>query len=348
MPPLGVAFGYIDCTAWYPEWELEQESSAKPSEFPASMVRSCDGARPTAALLVTTTLPLTSSILVARSVVELRASVAALRATGREIAFVPTMGALHAGHLSLIATAAASGSAVVLSIFVNPTQFGPTEDLAAYPRSEERDLDLAAEAGAELAFCPDAPTMYPAGATSAVRVTGPSDGFEGLIRPHHFGGVATVVCALLNMVRPDRLILGQKDAQQVAVVRRMIRDLAFDDVELVVAPTVREPDGLAMSSRNSYLDIDERRAALALSRALAAGCALVSRGERDARVIEAAAWSEMNAQPGCEPDYAALVDPDGFTSRERLDAPSTLCVAARIGSTRLIDNAVLIPTQTAS
>ena len=293
---------------------------------------------------MTTTLPLTASLSVARSVVDLRAGVAEFRAAGRQIAFVPTMGALHAGHLSLIASAAANGSAVVLSIFVNPTQFGPTEDLAAYPRSEERDLELAAVAGAELAFCPDALTMYPPGATTSVSVSGPSDGLEGAIRPHHFGGVATVVCALLNMVRPDRLILGQKDAQQVAVVRQMMRDLAFDDVELVVAPTVREPDGLAMSSRNAYLGPDDRRAALALSRALAASAALVSRGEREARVIEAAALGEMTAQSGCEPDYAALVDAETFLPREVLDRPSTLCVAARVGPARLIDNAVLIPT----
>jgi pantoate--beta-alanine ligase len=262
---------------------------------------------------------------------------------GRRVAFVPTMGSLHAGHLSLIEQAVASDFAVVLSVFVNPTQFGPTEDLAAYPRSEDRDLTLAASVGAELAFCPDVEAMYPGGASTTVSLTGPSEGLEGAIRPHHFAGVATVVCTLLNMVRPDRLILGQKDAQQVAVVRRMMRDLAFDDVELLIAPTVREPDGLAMSSRNAYLGHEDRRAALALSRALAAGGALVAQGERDARVIEAAAFAEMASQAGCEPDYAALVDPESFQPVLTLDVPSTLCVAARVGPARLIDNAVLLP-----
>jgi pantoate--beta-alanine ligase len=276
---------------------------------------------------------------VIRCLPDLRAAVAALRAAGRGIAFVPTMGALHEGHLTLVRAAARDGDAPVVSIFVNPAQFGPGEDLQRYPRQEERDVALAESAGAALVFCPPVDEVYPPGFATTVTVGGPAEGLEGARRPGHFAGVATVVARLLLMVRPDRLLLGRKDAQQVAVVRRMMRDLAIDDVVLEVVPTVREPDGVAMSSRNAYLGPDDRRAARALSRGLAAAEALAAGGERDGALLQEAAAAVMRAEPGVEPDYAALVDPETFAPVALLEGTALLCVAARVGPARLIDNA---------
>ncbi len=284
-----------------------------------------------------------TAITVARSTASLRDELHQLRAEGAKVAFVPTMGALHEGHLSLVRRAAAQGYVVCVSIFVNPTQFAPSEDLASYPRHEEHDLGLAADAGACVAFCPAADEVYPDGFATTVSVDGPSRGLEGAIRPHHFAGVATVVAKLLSMVRPDRVVFGQKDAQQVAVIRRMMRDLHLDDIELVVGPTVREPDGLAMSSRNGYLSPEDRRAGTALVGALRAAQTLVRQGERQARAIERAAAAVLEAEPRCATDYTALVDTDRFEPIECLDAPATLCVAGRFGSTRLIDNMILDP-----
>jgi len=279
---------------------------------------------------------------VARSVPELRAALAPWRAAGRRIALVPTMGALHEGHLSLVRLAGADGAAVVVSIFVNPTQFGPGEDLAAYPRNEARDLALAAGAGAELVFAPDVRAMYPDGFATDVRVEGPARVLEGAARPGHFAGVATVVAKLLLAVRPDRAVFGQKDAQQLAVIRRLVRDLHLDEVELVAGPIVREPDGLALSSRNAYLGPEDRAAATVLRRALAAAEELVDEGETDPGRLEAAALAVLRAEYRCEPEYAALVDPDTFDRPERLDGrPALLCVAARLGPARLIDNVAL-------
>lgn len=286
---------------------------------------------------------------VARTVDAIRTLVDDLRARGRRIAFVPTMGALHEGHLSLIRQAAAGGHAVVVSIFVNPTQFGPTEDLAAYPRDEARDLELAAGAGADLAFVPGVAEVYPDGFATTITVDGPSRPLEGEIRPHHFAGVATVVAKLLLMVRPDRLLLGQKDAQQVAVVRGMMRDLHLDHIELVVAPIVREDDGLAMSSRNAYLDADDRRHATALVRGLRAAAALAAAGETSGPRLEQAALDVMAAEDGVEPQYAALVHPHTFDRLHTLADPATLCVAAQVGPARLIDNLILhVPAETAA
>lgn len=282
-----------------------------------------------------------AAIHVARSVSAVRAAIGELRESGVGIAFVPTMGALHEGHLSLMRGAADDGYAVVMSIFVNPTQFGPTEDLAAYPRNEERDLEMATEAGAVLAFVPHADEVYPEGFGTTITVDGPTRTLEGEIRPHHFAGVATVVAKLLLMVQPDRLVLGQKDAQQVAVVRRMMRDLHLDHIDLVVGPTVREPDGLAMSSRNAYLDADDRRRALALITGLRGAAALAADGETDGSALEAAALDAMQAEPGVEPHYAALVDPDTFDRLPVLTHRAVLCVAAQVGPARLIDNLVL-------
>lgn len=278
---------------------------------------------------------------VVRTVPELRAAVAALRGTGRGIAFVPTMGALHEGHLALMRAAAADGHAVIVSIFVNPTQFAPTEDLSRYPRDEAGDIAAATAAGAELFFCPTPDVVYPDGFCTTITVDGPSQGLEGARRPTHFAGVATVVAKLLWMVRPDRVVFGQKDAQQVAVVRRLMRDLHLDDIEMVVHPIVREADGLAMSSRNVYLTPGQRTAALSLSRGLRVAEALATAGERDAAVLTGAALDAMRAADGVEPEYAALVDPDTFQPVPQLAGTAVLAVAARLGATRLLDNALL-------
>jgi pantoate--beta-alanine ligase len=281
---------------------------------------------------------------VARTVAELREAVGRERAAGRRIAVVPTMGAFHEGHLSLMRLARRDGHAVVVTLFVNPTQFAPGEDLSRYPRDEARDLGLAAGEGVDLVFAPPPEEIYPPGFATAIAVDGPALGLEGAARPEHFGGVATVVAKLLLAVRPDRAVFGRKDAQQVAVVRRMMRDLHLDDVELVVGETVREPDGLAMSSRNAYLGPDDRRAATALHRGLLAAQALVAEGEHDPARVEAAARAVIDAEPRCDLEYAALVHPDTFEPLTHLDGPALLAVAARVGPARLIDNLPLTIT----
>jgi pantoate--beta-alanine ligase len=253
------------------------------------------------------------------------------------------MGALHDGHLALVRSSAARGEHVVVSVFVNPTQFGPHEDLDRYPRQEASDVALARAAGAGAVFAPAAAQVYPEGFATTIQVEGPARGLEGAVRPTHFAGVATVVAKLVLMVQPDRLILGQKDAQQVAVVRQMLRDLNLDEVDLVVHPIVREDDGLAMSSRNRYLSPAERQAARALPASLAAAQREIDAGATDADLIAAAARRVLDGARGVEPDYAAVVDPDSFSPLTRLDGPAVLCVAARVGPTRLLDNAVLIP-----
>jgi pantoate--beta-alanine ligase len=276
-----------------------------------------------------------------RTVAELRRAVGELRAEGRAVALVPTMGAFHEGHLSLMRRAGADGHAVVVSLFVNPTQFGRGEDLAAYPRDEARDLALARGAGVALVWTPAVEDVYPPGFCTAIEVAGPSRGLEGAARPDHFGGVATVVAKLLLAVRPDRAVFGAKDAQQVAVVRRLMRDLHLDDIDLVVAPVVREPDGLAMSSRNAYLTAPERAAALALSRALHRLSALAGAGETDTARLCREALDVMRAEPLCEPEYAAVVDPGTFDHLPVLDRTAVVCVAARVGRARLIDTITL-------
>lgn len=281
---------------------------------------------------------------VVRTVDALRREVAALRAAGRCIAVVPTMGAFHEGHLGLMRLAGADGHAVVVTLFVNPTQFAPTEDLSRYPRDEARDLRLAAEVGVDLIFAPDPSEMYPPGFGTAITVSGPSEGLESGSRPSHFGGVATVVAKLLLAVRPDRAVFGQKDAQQVAVVRRLMADLHLDDIELVVGPIAREHDGLAMSSRNVYLDADDRAAALALSRALRAADALAAEGERRAARIEAAAEAVIGAEPRCALEYATVVDPLTFQPLSTIEGDALLVIAARVGPVRLIDNCPLPTT----
>ena len=270
----------------------------------------------------------------------MRDACAALRAERGSLAFVPTMGFLHAGHLHLVRVARERAGAAAMSIFVNPLQFGPAEDFTRYPRDEARDRALAEGAGVDLLWMPAQGTMYPE--RPLVRVDpGPlAAGFEGAVRPGHFAGVLTVVLKLLEVVRPDVAVFGRKDVQQATLVRRMVTD--FDlPVAIVVAPTVREPDGLALSSRNVYLDAAARRRAVALSRALAAGVARFRAGERDAAALAAAARAALDAEPEVAVDYLACIDPATFTAASRADERSVLAVAAHVGGTRLIDNVVL-------
>ncbi|HEY6694113.1 MAG TPA: pantoate--beta-alanine ligase, partial [Solirubrobacteraceae bacterium] len=273
-----------------------------------------------------------------RTVADVRAHVAAVRAAGRSVGLVPTMGAFHGGHHALMRAARAQCDEVVVWLFVNPTQFEEASDLAAYPRDEARDAAEAAELGMDVLFAPSIEEVYPPGFATTVRVEGISDVLEGAERgPGHFAGVCTVVTKMLNMVAPDVAFFGQKDAQQIAVLRRMVRDLDMP-VRLAVIPTVREPDGLALSSRNTRLDAGERRRAVALSRGLRAAEAAVAAGERDAAAIAAAARAAMDA---VEPEYLALVDPDSFQPVQNVNGRVLVAVAARIGATRLIDNAII-------
>jgi len=277
-----------------------------------------------------------------RTVAELRAALGDARRGGRSIGLVPTMGALHAGHESLIRRARAEHDVVVVSLFVNPTQFDDGGDLAAYPREEGRDAALAAEAGADLLFAPAAAEVYPPGFSTAVSVGGLSEPLEGAVRgPGHFAGVATVVLKLLNMVQPTCAYFGQKDAQQALLVRRLVRDLDVP-VSIEVCPTVREPDGLAMSSRNARLGAEERARAVALHRALGAAESSVSAGERDASSILRRARAAMRAH-AVEPEYLTLVHADTLAPLDRIDGEALLAVAARVGQTRLIDNVALTP-----
>ena len=272
-----------------------------------------------------------------RSVAHVRAALQPEGRAGRTVGLVPTMGALHAGHLELIRRAREGCDVVVVSLFVNPAQFEDASDLAAYPRDEARDAVVAAEAGADLLFAPTPDELYPPGFATQVTVGGPAQGLEGEHRgAGHFRGVATVVLKLLNVVRPDLAYFGQKDAQQVAVVRRLVRDLDVP-VGIVAVDTVREPDGLALSSRNVRLAPADRPRAPALHDALRAAEAAVAAGEREAEAVLAAARAALAAQ-GVEPEYVALVRPDSFAPVARVEGDVLVAVAARIGGVRLIDN----------
>ena len=275
-----------------------------------------------------------------RTVADLRAAVKAARAEDREIGLVPTMGALHDGHLALIRSAAEATGFVVVSLFVNPTQFNEASDLAAYPRDEERDAVLAAEAGADLLFAPPVEEVYPDGFATTVTVTGVTEPLEGVARgTEHFDGVATVVTKLLNMAAPDVAFFGQKDAQQLVVIRRLVRDLDMP-VRIEAVPTVREPDGLAMSSRNVHLRNGDRERALALREALHTAEAAARDGVRDARAIRDRAVRTMTDR-GVEPEYLELVHADTLVPVETLDGDVLVAVAARVGATRLIDNTLI-------
>jgi pantoate--beta-alanine ligase len=278
-----------------------------------------------------------SDLLQVTRIGELRAALDAERAVDRRVGFVPTMGYLHAGHLSLIERARRSDDVVVASIFVNPLQFAPTEDLDAYPRDLDRDVGLAAEAGVDLLFVPDAGEMYPEPMLTVVTVADMSTTLEGRSRPDHFAGVATVVAKLFAIVGRCRAYFGEKDFQQLAIVRRMVRDLSLP-VEVVGCPTVRDVDGLALSSRNSYLDPEERAAAPVIHRALRAGAALIRSGERDATVVRELMAGIIEAEPLARLDYVAVVDADSLVVPEPLSGNLRLLAAVGFGRARLIDN----------
>ena len=259
------------------------------------------------------------------------------RDEGRIVGFVPTMGALHAGHLSLVEAARRDANPVVVSIFVNPKQFAPNEDYAKYPRAFDTDRAALEEMGVDYLFAPSVEEMYSAGFRTTVNVEGLSDRLEGRVRPGHFRGVATVVLKLLEIVGPRFAYFGRKDAQQARIIRQMAADLALDP-EIVVRPIVREGDGLALSSRNAYLSAEERRAATVLYRALDRARRVILAGERDALRITETARAEIAAEPLAKPDYVELADADSFESVTRLRGACLLLLAVRLGATRLIDN----------
>jgi pantoate--beta-alanine ligase len=268
---------------------------------------------------------------------ELRSARAALPGP---VGFVPTMGYLHAGHISLARQAKAECASVVASIFVNPTQFGPNEDLAKYPRDLPRDLALLEAAGVDLVWTPTPEVMYPSGFQTWVEVQGLTKGLEGEVRPTHFRGVTTVVSKLFNAVGPDKAYFGQKDAQQVAVTRRMVKDLDFP-IDIVVCPIVREPDGLAMSSRNVYLNPGERQAATVLFRSLSAAQAAYEKDERNAEALRRIMKEAINSEPLARLQYVSCADYDTLEELEMVRGKALLSMAVYMGKTRLIDNFVL-------
>ena len=274
---------------------------------------------------------------VVRDVASLRAAVAAARGRGERVGFVPTMGALHDGHLSLIDRARAQCGCVVLSIFVNPLQFAPTDDLAKYPRTERDDLALAAPRGVTIAFVPGVEVMYPGTRVVSVVPERMADRWEGALRPGHFAGVLTVVAKLFNLVQPDVAVFGQKDLQQASLIRAMVRDL---DIPVIVdiAPIIREVDGLAMSSRNRYLDTDARRAARALSRSLMTIANSFASGNREVRAMIAEGEACLRTEASLQADYLSVVDPDRLEPVTSAATGDYVIVAARIDATRLLDN----------
>ena len=281
-------------------------------------------------------------MLICRTPAEMHAAGRDHRANGGTLGLVPTMGALHAGHLSLVSAALSQNGAVAASIFVNPAQFGPNEDYAAYPRTFDEDCRKLTDAGVALLFAPAAADMYPPGNTTFVDPGGIATRLDGASRPGHFRGVATIVARLFHIVEPDRAYFGQKDAAQVAVLRRMVRDLNIP-VRIAVCPIVRESDGLALSSRNRYLSPDERRRALILSRALAAAHKLVQQGETSAESLRSALLTTLSTDPQLRLDHAAIVDPDTLLPVADTSHGALIAVAAWIGTTRLIDNLLLAP-----
>jgi len=271
---------------------------------------------------------------------DMRAACREVRSGGKRLGFVATMGALHEGHLSLVRAAKASCDLVAASIFVNPTQFGPAEDLQKYPRTFERDCELLAREGVELLFAPSVEEMYPAGAVTWVTVDELSEKLDGRSRPGHFRGVTTVVAKLFHIVEPDAAFFGQKDAAQVAIIRRMVRDLNFP-VQIVACPIVREPDGLAMSSRNAYLDPQQRQQALVLHRSLVTVKQRWEAGERDCAKLAAAGRAEFVREDSVTLDYLEIVDPESLEPVDKAHEGALVAVAAFVGPTRLIDNVVL-------
>jgi pantoate--beta-alanine ligase len=274
--------------------------------------------------------------LVVTTATDLRAAVGRARAAGKTIGLVPTMGALHEGHLSLVDASRGECGLTVVSVFVNPTQFGPGEDFGHYPRQLSTDVELLGGRGAELVFAPATELMYAPGHATYVDMSGPAESLEGRFRPGHFRGVATIVLKLFNLARPDRAYFGRKDYQQSLVVRRMVADLDLP-IEIRVCPTVREPDGLALSSRNAYLSPDERRRALAVSAGLRLAREMAQQGTVDARAIQARVEATLTAAK-LQIDYVALVDPETLSPVLHVDRSTVVAVAVRVGATRLIDN----------
>jgi len=271
-------------------------------------------------------------------VLKTKAAFRAARSAVGTLGFAPTMGFLHEGHLSLMRRAKAENGAAAASIFVNPTQFAPGGDFDCYPRALERDLALLEGVGVDLVFAPEPGEMYPPGFDTRIEIGGVTEGLEGASRPGHFSGVATVVAKLLNIVQPTRAYFGQKDAQQAEVIKKLAQDLDMP-VEIVIAPTVREPDGLAMSSRNSYLDQDQRRAATVLYRALTTAKSLFDAGERDAGRLREAMTRVLSAEPIAEVDYVSVADPDTLKELAAMGASGALAsLAVKVGPARLIDN----------
>lgn len=270
----------------------------------------------------------------------MRSASRAARKAGQRVGLVPTMGALHEGHLSLVRAAKSSCDVVATSIFVNPTQFGPHEDLDKYPRSFERDRQLLESEGVQILFAPSVEEMYPQGAVTWVTVEDMSGKLDGRSRPGHFRGVTTVVAKLFHIIEPDTAFFGQKDAAQVAIIRRMVRDLNLP-VKIAVCPIVREPDGLAMSSRNAYLDSEQRKYALALHHSLQYVEGLANAGERDAATLNAAGRKEIAREKSVRLDYFEIVDPETLDPVEKVSPGTLVAVAAFVGNTRLIDNILL-------
>jgi pantoate--beta-alanine ligase len=268
---------------------------------------------------------------------DLRSWTRAQRAAGRRIGLIPTMGYLHEGHLALVDEARRRADSIILTVFVNPLQFGPREDLARYPRDLPRDRALAQSRGVDALFVPAVEIMYPPGSEVRVIPGRTADRWEGAARPGHFAGVLTVVAKLFHLVEPDLACFGQKDIQQLTLVRRMVRDLDFP-IEIVGVPTVREPDGLALSSRNAYLSADDRERALVLSRALLAAHRAFCEGERSATALEDHMRRELDRQPGVIVEYTAIVEPEGLEPVREVDPQTVVAIAARVAGTRLIDN----------
>ncbi len=278
------------------------------------------------------------------TIAETRAECRGARANGTRLGLVPTMGALHEGHLSLVRAAKAQCDTVAVSLFVNPTQFGPTEDLAKYPRPFERDRELLEKEGVAILFAPSVDEMYPKGEITRVVVEGLSDKLDGRSRPGHFRGVTTVVSKLFHIVEPDVAFFGQKDAAQSAIIRRLVRDLNFP-VGIVICPIVRDPDGLAMSSRNAYLNPKERQRALVLHRSLDLAEENFRAGQENVAQLIAAARDVFAREPQVRLDYFEIVDPDTLDPVEHIQQPALVAVAAYVGSTRLIDNVILNPRE---
>ncbi len=280
---------------------------------------------------------------ICRTIDEIRTARLAARREARALGLVPTMGALHQGHLSLVRMAKAQCDVVVVSIFINPLQFGPNEDLAKYPRDFDRDRDLLEQEGVDCIFAPSVEEMYPAGAVTYVTVEGLSDKLCGRSRPGHFCGVTTVVAKLFNIVQPEKAFFGQKDAAQSTIIRRMVRDLNIP-VEVVIGPIVREPDGLAMSSRNAYLNVTQRKSALVLSRSLKALQERFSRGERNVQMLIDAGKQEFAKDSSLRLEYLEIVDPETLDPVDDISRGALVAVAALVGKARLIDNIVLAET----